>query len=57
MCRREVSRGEVGVRLTRLVTVSRRLMFPYLFTRIPVWSVDPARGDVKGASTPGTPDG
>lgn len=32
-------------------------MIPYLFTRIPSLSVDPARYGVKGASTSGNPDG
>ncbi|GGN35104.1 hypothetical protein GCM10011578_076670 [Streptomyces fuscichromogenes] len=37
------------------VGVRRRPIFPYLFTRIPFWSVDRPPPGVKGASTPGTP--
>ncbi|GAB1326258.1 hypothetical protein ACE1SV_05970 [Streptomyces sennicomposti] len=44
-------RGDEGravrLRLARSVTGSRRPMIPYLFTRIPHWSVMPPRVPVK----------
>ncbi len=51
MWRREVSSGVGrGAKTTRLAFDSTLITFPYLFTRIPMGSVDRADAHVKGVS-------